>query len=151
MPVDTSVTILESGRLGTLGNHIYPCLVSFCTFLFNTRGPRAFYRSPDNQQQTVQSEKKDNQNDRIQINACVDSVVGNTYISMLLWIFGLKEDFVKGEPYLYLFFAPSWILPLEYMAKTATRVEAFQVKSFVFEALFDSFLPYLGSTPGRFW
>ena len=23
-----------------------------------TRGPRAFYRSPDNQQQTVQSEKK---------------------------------------------------------------------------------------------
>ena len=42
-----------------------------------TRGPRAFYRSPDNQQQTVQSEKKDNQNERIQINACV---VGNTSV-----------------------------------------------------------------------
>ena len=35
------------------------------------------------------SQKKDNQNERIQINACV--------VSMLLWTFGLKEDFVKGE------------------------------------------------------
>ena len=42
-----------------------------------TRGPRAFYRSPDNQKQTVQSEKKENQNDRIQINACV---VSNTSV-----------------------------------------------------------------------
>ena len=68
---------------------------------------------------------------------------------MLLWTFGLKEDFVKGEPYLY--FSPSLIHPLEYLAETATNMAAFQVKPFVFDALFDSFLPCLGSTPGRIW
>ena len=31
----------------------------------STRGPRVFNRSPDNQQQTIQAEKKDNQKDRI--------------------------------------------------------------------------------------
>ena len=56
-----------------------------------TRGPRAFYRSPDNQQQTVQSDKRQPEW-QIPINACV---VGNT--SMLLWTFGLKDDFLKGE------------------------------------------------------
>ena len=69
---------------------------------------------------------------------------------MLLWTFGLKEDFVKGEEALPLpIFAPSWIYPLEYLAETSTRMAAFQVKPFVFEALFESFLPYLGSTPGH--
>ena len=71
------------------------------------------------------------------------------YISMLLWTFGLKEDFVKEEaPPLPIFFAPPWIHPLEYLAETTTRMAAFQVKPFVFEALFESFLPCLGSTPG---
>ena len=73
------------------------------------------------------------------------------YISMLLWTFGLKEDFVKGEALPLPIFAPSWIYPLEYLAKTTTRMAAFQVKPFVFKALFESFLPCLGSTPGRIW
>ena len=34
-----------------------------------------------------------------------------------------------------------------YIAETTTKMAAFQVKPFVFEALFD-FLPCLGSTPG---
>ena len=46
---------------------------------------------------------------------------------------------------------PHWIQPLEYLAETATRMAAFQVKPFVFEALFDSFLHCLGSAPGRIW
>ena len=73
------------------------------------------------------------------------------YISMLLWTFGLKEDFVKGEALPLPIFAPPWIHPLEYLAETTTRMAEFQVKPFVFEALFDSFLPCLGSTPGQIW
>ena len=72
------------------------------------------------------------------------------YISMLLWTFGLKEDFVKGEALPLHIFAPPWIRPLEYLAETTTRMAAFQVKHFVFEALFD-FLPCLRSTPGWIW
>ena len=72
------------------------------------------------------------------------------YIGMLLWTFGLKEDFVQGEALPLPIFAPSWIHPLEYLAETTTRMAAFQVKPFVFEALFD-FLPCLGSTPGWIW
>ena len=37
---------------------------------------------------------------------------------------------------------------LEYLAETATRMAAFQVKPLIFESLFDSFLPCLGSTQG---
>ena len=73
------------------------------------------------------------------------------YISMLLWTFGLKEDFVKEAALPLPIFAPPWIQPLEYLAETTTRMSAFQVKPFVFEALFDSFLPSLGYTPGRIW
>ena len=43
-------------------------------------------------------------------------------------------------------FVPPWIHPLEYLAKTTTRMAAFQVKPFVFEALFDSFLPPQGGS-----
>ena len=57
------------------------------------------------------------------------------YISMLLWTFCLKEDFVKGEALPLPIFAPFWIYPLEYLAKTTTRMAEFQVKPFVFEAL----------------
>ena len=74
-------------------------------------------------------------------------------ISMLLWTFGLKEDFVKGEALPLPIFAPPWIHPLEYLAETTTSWMAafqFQVKPFVFEALFD-YLPCLGSTPGWIW
>ena len=40
-------------------NVIYTEESAMLALLFKiTRGPRAFYRSPDNQQQTVQSEKK---------------------------------------------------------------------------------------------
>ena len=56
---------------------------------------------------------------------------------MLLWTFGLKKDFVKGEALPLPIFALSWIYPLEYLAETTTRMAAFQVKPFVFEALFD--------------
>ena len=69
---------------------------------------------------------------------------------MLLWTFGLKEDFVKGEA-LRLplpIFAPPWIHPLEYLAETTTRVAAFKVKPFVFEALFDSICPALDPAKG---
>ena len=114
---------------------------------FLTRGLRAFYHSPDNQQQTVQSEKK-RQPELQDSNKCMWR---RQYISMLLWTFGLKEDFVKGEALSLPIFALPWIHPLEYLAKTTTRMAAFQVKPFVFEALFDSFLPCLGSTPGRIW
>ena len=57
-----------------------------------TRGPRAFYRSPDIQQQTVQSEKR--QPEWKDSNKCMCC---RQYISILLWTFGLKEDFVRGE------------------------------------------------------
>ena len=57
-----------------------------------TRGPRAFYRSPDNQQQTVQSDKR--QPEWQDSNKCMCC---RQYISMLLWTFRLKEDFVKGS------------------------------------------------------
>ena len=97
----------------------------------NTRGPRAFYRSPDNQQQTVQLDKR--QPEWQDSNKCMCC---RQYISMLLWTFGLKEDFVKGEALTLPIFAPSWIYPLEYLAETTTRMAAFQVKPFVFEALF---------------
>ena len=97
------------------------------------------------------SQKRDNQNDRIQINACVDSVVGNTSVCYcehdLVW----RRISSKEKPFLYHFFAPPWIQPLEYLAETATRTAAFQVRPFLFEALFDSFLPCLGSTPGWIW
>ena len=43
------------------------------------------------------------------------------YISMLLWTFGLKEDFVKGEALPLPIFAPPWIHPLEYLAEDTTR------------------------------
>ena len=47
------------------------------------------------------------------------------YISKLLWTFGLKEDFVKGEALPLPIFATSWIYPLEYLAETTTRMTAF--------------------------
>ena len=62
-----------------------------------TRGPRAFYRSTDNQQQTVQSEKKTTR--RIQINACV---VGNTSVCCcehLVW----RRISSKENAFRYLF------------------------------------------------
>ena len=52
------------------------------------------------------------------------------YISMLLWKFGLKEDFVKGEALPLPIFAPSWIYPLEYLAEITTRMAPFQVNFF---------------------
>ena len=112
----------------------------------STRGPRAFYRSPDNQQQTVQLDKR--QPEWQDLNKCMCC---RQYISMLLWTFGLKEDFVKGEALTLPIFAPSWIYPLEYLAETTTRMAAFQVEPFVFEALIESFLPCLVSNPGRIW
>ena len=121
----------------------------FATDLLNfeiTRGPRAFYRSPGNQQQTVQLDKR--QPEWQDSNKCMCC---RQYISMLLWTFGLKEDFVKGEALTLPIFAPSWIYPLEYLAETTTRMAAFQLKPFVFEAVFESFLPCLVSNPGRIW
>ena len=56
---------------------------------------------------------------------------------MLLWTFGLKEDFVKGEALPLHIFTPPWIHPLEYLAETTTGMAAFQVKPFVFEALLN--------------
>ena len=38
------------------------------------------------------------------------------YISILLWTFGLKEDFVKEEALPLPIFASLWIHPLEYLA-----------------------------------
>ena len=122
-------------------------LTNLQIYLLSTRGPRAFYRSPDNQQQTVQSEKKDNQNDRIQINACVDSVY-RQYISMLVWTFGLKEEFVKWEALPLPFFAPPWIHPLEYLAETTTRMAAFQVKPFVLKLSLTPSCPALDPPQG---
>ena len=70
------------------------------------------------------------------------------YIITLLLTFGLKEDFVKGEALPLPIFGPPWIHPLEYLAETTTRMAAFQVKPFVFEALFDSFLAALDPPQG---
>ena len=77
-----------------------------------TRGPRAFYRSTDNQQQTVRSEKKDMQPEWQYSNKCMCRQCRRQYISMLLWIFGLKEDFVKGEALPLPFFCPTLDSPL---------------------------------------
>ena len=52
----------------------------------------AFYRSPDNQKQTVQSEKR-----QPEWQDSNEYMRRQQYISMLLWTFGLKEDFLKGE------------------------------------------------------
>ena len=84
-------------------------------------------------------------------NKCMCRQCCRQNINLLLWTFGLKEDFVKGEALPLPFFAPPWIHPLEYLTETTTRTAAFQVKPFVFEALFESFLPCLGSNPGRIW
>ena len=74
------------------------------------------------------------------------------YISILLWTFGLKEDFFKEEALPLPICAPPWVHSWnEYLAKTTTSMAAFQVKPFVFEALFESFLLCLGYTPGRIW
>ena len=65
---------------------------------FQTRGPKVFYRSPVNRQQTVQS-VKDNQNDRIQMNA---HFIGNTSIwcfELLVW----RRISSKEKTLLYLF------------------------------------------------
>ena len=67
---------------------------------------------------------------------------------MLLWTLSLKNDFVDGEALPLPIFAPTLIYPLEYLAETTSRMAAFQVKPFVFEALFESFLPCIGSTQG---
>ena len=97
------------------------------------------------------SQKKDNQNDRIQINACVDSVVGNTsvcnvcYCEHLVW----RRISSKEKPFLYHCFAPPWIQPLEYLAETATRTAAFEVKPFLFEALLTPSCPALDPPQGR--
>ena len=42
----------------------------------------------------------------------------------LLWPFGLKGNFIKGEAPLQHTFAPCWINPLEYLAETTTRTVA---------------------------
>ena len=67
------------------------------------------------------------------------------YVAVNIWSEG---EFHQRRSPSSTFFATPWIHPLEYLAETTTRMAAFQVKPFVFEALFDS-LPYLGSTPGR--
>ena len=92
------------------------------------------------------SQKKDHQNDRIQINACV---VGNTSVCCYEHLV-LRRLSSNEKPFLYLFL-PALDPLLENLAETTTRMAAFQVKPFVFEALFDSFLPCLGSTPARIW
>ena len=48
----------------------------------------------------------------------------------------------KEKPFLYLFLTRSRSTPLEYLAETNTRMATFQVKPFVFEALFESFLSF---------
>ena len=87
-----------------------------------TRGPRAFYRSPHHQQQTVQSEKR--QPKWQDSNKCT---CRRQYIRMLLLTFGLKEDLVKGEapPLPVPIFARPWIHSLEYLAETTSRMASF--------------------------
>ena len=65
------------------------------------------------------------------------------YVAVNIWSEG------EGEALPLPIFALSWIYPLEYLAETITRMSAFQVNGFVFEALFESFLPCLGSTQGQ--
>ena len=74
----------------------------------------------------------------------VSSVI-HQYVTVNIWSEG---GFRQRRALPLPFFASSWIYPLEYLAVIATRMAAFQVKPFVFEALFDSFLPCLGSTQG---
>ena len=60
------------------------------------------------------------------------------YVAVNIWSEG---GFCQREALPLPIFAPSWIYPLEYLAETTTRMAAFQIKPFVFEALFESFLP----------
>ena len=69
------------------------------------------------------------------------------YVAVNIWSEGGFRQ--RRSPSSTFFFAPPWIHPLEYLAETTTRMAAFQVKPFVLEALFDSFLPCLESIPGR--
>ena len=76
-----------------------------------SRGPRAFNRSPDNQQRTVQLKRqfslKDNQNDRIQINACVVGNESVCWCEHLVW----RRISSKEKPFLYLFLPRPWSTP----------------------------------------
>ena len=70
------------------------------------------------------------------------------YVAVNIWSEGeFRQRRRPSSP----FFVLLWIYPLEYLAETTTRMAAFQVKPFVFEALFDYFFPCLGSTPGQIW
>ena len=116
-------------------NHYWLLCTVFDDVFKQTRGPRAFYRSPDNKQQTLQSDKK------------TTRMTGSAiyqYVAVNIWSEGRFRQ-RRSPPSAY--FCPSWINPLEYLAETTTRMAAFQVKPFVFEALFESFLPCLGSHP----
>ena len=62
-------------------------------------------------------------------------------IHRLLWPFGLKADFVKGETPLRPTFAPPWIHSLEYLTKTTTRMVAFQVMPMSHAKYSDEWLP----------
>ena len=123
------------GKQDVFVKHLY-------SWLHKTIGPRAFYPSPDNKQFS-QIKRQPEWQDSNKCMCC------RQYISMLLWIFGLKVDFVKAEALPLPIFAPSRIYPL-YLAETTTRMATFQVKLFVFEALFD-FLPCLGSNQEWIW
>ena len=59
------------------------------------------------------------------------------YVAVNIWSDG---RFRKKKALPLPIFTPPWIHPLEYLAKTTTRMAVFQEKPFVFEALFDSFL-----------
>ena len=67
------------------------------------------------------------------------------YVAVNIWSEG---GFCQRRSPSSTYFCPVLDLPLGIsdLAKTTTRMAAFQVKPFVFEALFESFLPCLGST-----
>ena len=93
------------------------------------------------------SQKKDNQNDSIQINMSTVSSAIHQYVAVNIWSEG---GFRQRRSPSFTFFLPALDPPLGISDRNpATRMAAFQVKPFVFEALFDSFLPCRGSTPGR--
>ena len=67
------------------------------------------------------------------------------YVAVSIWSEG---GFRQSRTLPLPIFALSWIYPLEYLTETTTRMAAFQVKPFVFEALFESFLPCLDPPQG---
>ena len=128
------------------------CFVHTCK---KRRYNRAFYEKREAQGPFIahlitnskQLSQKKGQPESQDSNKCMCTAI-HQYVSVNIWSQG---DFVKGEALPLPIFAPPWVKPLEYLAETTTGMAAFQVKLFVFEAVFDSFFPCLGSTQGRIW